>query len=491
MTTTAPPTPTHPTSRRDVGGILPMVLVVSVVLGAVVLAVASYTSTTLRYGTIVEERADRLAAAEAAMNDALERLRIVDELCTTSSGAGQLINPDFPAINDVPVGVTCTTFGGELPPSDGWAIVVTGQGPAAATAPFTFITDAGGNPVLEGPVFVHDPTKIKFKSTTIKNGSLWYTGNEECTGGAPGDTELYFRDSAIAIPNLGFDPATRKVFCVNRSWLELFSTTPPIPDFGPPLVSRDGTPAAEVGECKVFEPGVYAALPQTGAENYFRSGVYLFDNLGMWDIKQDHVTFGSMDPNVDHIFPVLPMHPDCETARSQDLESIPEDVSGAFGATVYLGGSTRIYVRAGGQFEIGGREQGDYIVALHALPSSAAAAPTLLETQSGGQKDSAFSGLVWAPQSRIEIGTVSVSKDAAFRGGMVVGMFEGTVSNSGNDTFLIRVPTTRSIVKLLLEAVATGDDGGITTIRVIAEYRPSRGDLAVNSWRVCPSGPCT
>ena len=59
---------------KDRGAILPMVLVVVIVLGIVVAATATYASSSLRYGQVVESRSDRLAAAQAATNDAMEQL---------------------------------------------------------------------------------------------------------------------------------------------------------------------------------------------------------------------------------------------------------------------------------------------------------------------------------------------------------------------------------------------------------------------------------
>ncbi|CAN5408508.1 hypothetical protein BH23ACT3_BH23ACT3_13070 [soil metagenome] len=463
---------------RDRGAILPIVLVVSVALSMVVVAVATYTTTTLRYGHVVEARADRLAAAEAAMNDALERLRIVDGLCTTSSADGQPVNPNFPPINGVAPMVTCGTYGAEVPPQDGWAIVVTGEGPAAAGGVKTFITRAGGNPVLEGPVFVHDPTRLDFKSTTIKNGSLWYT-DAACAGASPNADDRVFKDSNLNIPSLSFDPTTRKQFCINWTWDKMFATTPPEAHISASLPTAP--PYQDLGGCRVFFPGRYttANKPQLASHNYFESGNYFFDNIGPLSLHQNRLTFGDIDPEQDPIFPLLPISGPCETARSNDPDK--------GGATVYLGGSSRIDIGAQSQFEVAGRQQGEYIVALHVLSSSTPA--TVIEAGSGGNKDSAFSGLVWAPKSRIEIGTVSVSKDAAFRGGMVVGVFEGTVSNSGNDKFLIRVPTSQQSVTLVLDANAT-DDRGTTTIRVVADYRPYNGALAVRSWRVCATAGC-
>jgi len=77
---------------------------------------------------------------------------------------------------------------------------------------------------------------------------------------------------------------------------------------------------------------------------------------------------------------------------------------------------------------------------------------------------------------------VSAKKDAVIRGGAVVASFEGTISQAG-DGFLIKVPTSDQSIKVLLESTAT-DSRSSTSVSVIADWRPTTGALAVNSWRV-------
>ena len=69
----------HP--ARDRGGILVLTLVITVVIFGVVMAAASFATVGLRYGRVVESRADRLAAADGGMRYAVGLL---------SSGAARL-----------------------------------------------------------------------------------------------------------------------------------------------------------------------------------------------------------------------------------------------------------------------------------------------------------------------------------------------------------------------------------------------------------------
>lgn len=355
----------------------------------------------------------------------------------------------------------------------------------------TFITTAGGNPILEGPVFTHDVNRISFRDTTIKNGSLWYT-DTACSGEPASGDKLAFKDSDIDVANLTFDPPTRKIYCLNLGWKELFEFTPPeahVGSIGPPT-----TPPTTHGSCTVFSPGRYSPSNPLvlGSDNYFRNGTYVFENLGEISLSHTRVTFGTTRPEEDPLYPLLELNSSCEEVRQQEIQQLESNPGEDSGATLYLSGNSRFLINVQSHVEIAGRQQGEFIVAMHALTESGGANSTpshVLRTGSGNNKESAFSGLVWAPRSKVEVGTVAAKKEAAFRGGIVIGAFEGTISAAPSGGFLIRVPTSQASVKLLLEANAV-DDRGTTTVRVVADYRPSRGDVAVNSWRVCPPSGC-
>src|SRR3954447_13145995 len=139
---------------QDEGAILIIVLVIAVILSVTVMAVANYAGATLRYGRVSENRTHRVAAAQAAMDDAIERLELKRSLCSALTGtAPQPINAQFPVVNGATASVTCQVVSGQLPPSDGWAIVITGEGAGATGA--TLKTEAGGTPSIEGPVYTH------------------------------------------------------------------------------------------------------------------------------------------------------------------------------------------------------------------------------------------------------------------------------------------------------------------------------------------------
>ena len=126
-------------ARRDHGSILPMVLVMTVVLSAVVVSLASYVSAGLRYSNVVEDRADRLAAADGGLRYGIERLGLQAYAgCFTSLGNAGYEIPFPTEVNQSKVTVTCKKAGTGFGDIQGWAVIVTGQGvppilPAAAT----------------------------------------------------------------------------------------------------------------------------------------------------------------------------------------------------------------------------------------------------------------------------------------------------------------------------------------------------------------------
>jgi hypothetical protein len=481
-----------PTSRRDHGAVLPLVLVVTIVLALVVVAIASYTATTLRYGRIVEERADRIASADAAMADAIEQLELrrnLGALCSTLAGDGAGVSVPFPQkVNGVDVTVNCKIVGGTLPPVDGWAMVITGLGPGGVPLPAapSFEFTLGGLPEIGGPIYVNDPTTdwMRFSSeTTIVEGDIWYPDDSCADAGGKDPGDINFARSTLSVDgDLNFDPTTRGVYCLNQSWVDLFGNGP-TPDLAnlaalPPPAPPDTTTSPG---CTVFSPGVYTTQPVLGNNNYFRSGNYEFRNIGKLRLSGQAVHFGH-EPLLAGSYPITE-NTACDYARQNDADT--------GGATLYTSGNTQVALDPNSSFEISRKAQAyvrlngtasTSLVSLQVLDSSLTSTQSLIEASPGAKKQFAAHGVLWAPNSSILFDTIPTQKAAAFRGGAVIGRFEGGVSASASG-FVIGVPTTTSNTKLLLTAVAT-DGRGETSVRVVADYRPTSGETAVNSWRV-------
>ena len=81
----------------------------AVVISVVIAAVATYVTTGLKYGRVVEARADRLAAADGGLRYAIERLENSDYAGCLSNLGNTGYTIDFPVqVNGADVKVTCT-----------------------------------------------------------------------------------------------------------------------------------------------------------------------------------------------------------------------------------------------------------------------------------------------------------------------------------------------------------------------------------------------
>jgi hypothetical protein len=312
---------------------------------------------------------------------------------------------------------------------------------------------------------VHNPNRVALQRlTTIVEGDLWYPDN--ACAESVSDTGAQFTRSSLTIPNLCSTPAHAGSTASTAPGSELFGSGPTV---NPNLGSLPTNPPHSlVGSCRVFSPGRYTTL-SLGNNNYFRSGEYVFDNVGAITVQGRKVTMGQ---RLLQGYPVIDNVP-CDGPRTADSTD---------GATVYSRGNTQLEVRANSGFEVSGRRQGNAIVAFQVIDSTLGYGNPLMRADNGAQKELALQGLLWAPYSSFIFDTVPAQKAAVLRGGAVIANFRGGVSAAASG-FVIEVPTAAGSTKLLLNATAT-DGRGSNTIRVVADYRPSTGEVAVNSRRV-------
>jgi Tfp pilus assembly protein PilX len=80
-------TDSRPSSDRDQGAILLLVLAVAIVLSLVVLALAEFVAADLRYAQLVDSQSKRLTSAESGIDYALDRLRLNQTLCATDAAS--------------------------------------------------------------------------------------------------------------------------------------------------------------------------------------------------------------------------------------------------------------------------------------------------------------------------------------------------------------------------------------------------------------------
>lgn len=457
---------------RDRGTVLPLALVVSVVLSIVVVSVASFVATGLRYGDVVEGRADRLAAADGGMRYAVERLRLgASRICATSGGDS--IDP--PDINGATVTVRCSQVGNGFDDVNGWALVLTGEEIPA--------TCSGGDCALIA-------TQAGASTSKLVGGPV-YMGSLDFDAAAP----LEFRYSQLlhsqgscstpgAVPsNVSFDSTSLGLACTERTWSAdadpsrgLFSepNIGVLPSASGPSLNPPST--VDGNGCKVFEPGYYTVAPVLGSHNYFKSGNYVFDGFTL-DVKQAKVTAGrAAADGADGAAQFIP-NTTCNTARNSDVNGIT-----TAGVTFYLKNGARFTLDAHGQLEIMRRKQGKSYVGIHVLDGSLTATDDVIEQGPGNNKDMAIHGLVWAPEARMTFSNVTNTANGQLLGGAVLSNIQMDASASAVG-FIIAVAPSDLTGKLLLDSIAELD-GKTTTIRSIVDYRPSTNYAAVTSWRV-------
>lgn len=485
-------------AARDRGTILPIVLVITVVLSVVVVGLARYAATTIRFGEVTEGRADRLSAAEGGMRDIVERLSEDGSLCTTGVGAGAGVDINvLPDINGADVYVNCQAVGGTLSNISSWAVVVTGNGGVPNQRGLETQSGASVTKVFGGPTYVERTDLLRLAADLeIRGGNLWYT-DATCDEGGE-----YISDGSTlgtASGDLTFDPPSRGVWCTSFSWLDLFNE-PSVPNLAA-LTNRVNAPydAAlqpngsyqDFGSCRVFLPGRYSFQPNWAAFNYMQSGDYLFDlgsTISSADVTITGATVTAGREGVAGDQQEI-ANAACDTQRDADV---------AEGATFFLDGATHFVIESNGSLEILRRAQGIDFVAIHALSShdlgttypntnhgsGGDSVPDILSTDSGNNKQMAIHGGIWAPNGTLAFGEVTNSAAAQLLGGAVVAAIRADASASATG-FVIQVQGSPQSDLYRLTAVAT-KNGLATRVRVIAQLRfsaPSSGG-GVGFWEL-------
>ena len=480
---------------RDRGSILPLTLVITVVLFAVVMAVASFATVGLRYGGVVEGRADRLAAADGGMRYAIGRL---------SSGARRLCatgGPDVieaPSLNEADVEVTCGVVGPGFDYTNGWAMILTGEdiptGDPMCTGavdgdPCALLKTAAGvstDKLIGGPVYMARPSFDLKAPIEFRRAQLLYTSSD-CS-------------VPPAIPsNLKFDESSLGVTCTGKPWSRqpdkwsaanattgLFQE----PNVGvlPTNMNPAGVTISDGSACKVFVPGHYTTPPALGSANYFMSGNYVFDGFAL-TVANQKVTFGrSATTGSTGDTQFLP-NPACDDVRASDhgddaggLDPTPTELTvSEAGATIYLKNGARFVINQNGELEVMRRKQGRNYVSIHMLDSSLTWTDHVVEQGPGTNKDMVMHGLVWAPEASIVFTNITNTADGQLLGG--VGVEHRAELVGGRDWLCHRGRAGRPVGKLRLDSIAPARRKR-PTIRSIVDFRPTTGYVAVTSWRV-------
>ncbi len=285
-------------SRRDAGLALPLVLVLTTAISVVVLAIASYTLTNLRYSRVTENRSDRLSAADAGMRYAIDQLRLRNAGCILDTQKAVLpgVQADF---NGATAAVTCERITSGFEGIQAYAAVMTGEGLGVNDYLLSAQGGASKPKTLGGPVYM---TRLNYDESAgtgafrlnapveIEDGPLLYhdtTGTSPCTSIRSSDTP----NDVKFIPELIFGPV-----CVTVGWEDLFDS-PDVPDLTALPILDGSTDFTDVSGCRVFEPGHYTVPPATqNTDAYFKTGDYVMNFSGEWRVLKSTTTGGRINP---------------------------------------------------------------------------------------------------------------------------------------------------------------------------------------------------
>lgn len=522
---------------RDNGVALPLVLVITVVLGAVVLAIASYATASLSYGRVSQDRSDRLAAADAGLRYALDQIKLRNG-CVFDDTVHVLPGIES-SFNGATASVTCQLVSDGLDDGQLFAVVATGEGVASSN--FLLGAQGGGGSdepkTLGGPVYLSRVTNESMAMSApliIENGMLYYNAG---SGSGPCTSITQAAAIGMAEGYLEFEPSRiYGPWCLRQSWKDKF-ITPWVPNLANVVTmpSRDGsislavdpalgsyTDITESGKtCRVFEPGRYTVPPDVASNDaYFKSGDYLFDfpnSNAKFDVKGGIATMGKPNPAVTPGGNERATSAVCQA--QQDLDA----AANGYGASVYLAGNAHMEISSNGALEIHARQQANFYVSVQTLCnpspntwcrhtadgapggfyggdgnlgsskasslSASSSSPRVLYTNSGNNKEFIAHGYFYAPLAKAEFGNATSTAEQKMLGGIVAAQIFLQSSASATN-FEIAVPTSPLTGKVAVTSTAT--KSGTTQIRSLIEFRYEQQNpddrIKINSWRVCEGG---
>lgn len=476
--------------RRDEGTILPLVLLFVLVLSLVLASTARYTATNLRYSTVVQERSTAASSAEAGLRYAIQRVR--SNAVTTCENGPVTIAPTHdvgvdPVLIDADaIDITCSRLdAGQATLSD-WAAVVTGIGIGAN---IDLVIEDGGDRGATGRIFIASLRQADFRINIQDvefDGNMFYDGSaDDCATIDRYNESSSAWDDDIVLTSGSF-------VCWPQTWDEIVDE-PPVAT----LPADTGTSPAwwMEGSCRVFPPGWYHDIDLLGGgDNYFESGVYVFD-----DVVIDSATPANVSGTVilggyphDATFANrLVTSSDCNTARAIDGIA-----AGPKGVTWYLGGSSRLVIREHATIELLPMTHSDTVrnhaVSIHQFGASGALPETLADgvkviddgpTPSSPHGHVLIQGQVWAPNQAVDLDVALGDSNGQVTSGVVAARLLA-VSNSGS-VGALGADRTQTDHRLLLTSTATVD--GVTVeARAVVDHRPGAavGDrVAVRSIR--------
>jgi len=530
----------------DEGAALIMAIIVITVVALLALAVLGYASTTTSRMIATREKVERVLAANSGIRYAVRQIENAPESC---SGASNSWNP---VVNGYDVQVRCY-FGAGIPSGrNTYAIVITTDRPDHIRNSGSLRTKV----VEQGPVFFTnappDPDPNVWSGPPNNPGQSSYL--QVGKGGSPvvGGNVVVEKCASMTQPwwlkgsaaDGSFEDPYRYEPCTGTPWYEELRpvaesvpggaacTTSPL---GLCLPARppNGSVADPSPSCRVFSPGSYGtgftafSLLQ-GGNNFFRSGIYYFNNVAI-DVASPNTRLVGGSRNESGVFQDSIL--DIDTSWS--CAGLENDSGNGDGVTLIMGGSSRILLHASNTTAIElykrvplnaleeyGTRDATVIAVTNgyrdgAIPSglididptddtgpSAYNPSTMTQSwnhtagdcggcivavDSGNNPKFAVNGLIYAPNTNVEIANVAGAQEAAFRGGIVAAGIEvqATTGTTGL-SFSGHTSTIFSRLYVVSTALGKAGQGNVVARAEFDVDSDSTGRLftALHSWVV-------
>jgi hypothetical protein len=449
--------------RADDGSVLLIVLLFVGVVGLLTVAITEQVRVSVGNTIIVRGQQALVAAADGGIRHAIQDVRQDSTACLDSSESSL---PSPPTIDGKNISLTCASTSGVPSGVFGYAIVTTDSTADSLT------TSGGGDKLITGPVF-SARLDDGLARLTVGNGNvIEKQGPASCMDS--GD-----KPSGLTVQ----PPGLFSYKCLNASVPTALDVLPTN------LITTAGTANTTNPACTIYMPNRrYTGTINFGADTYFPSGTYYFENATINVGGGARVVGGASGGQTNSLG---------LTACANDGAVVGTTGSGVkwiFGGTTTLntsssGGSIELFARHGGTPAADGTDGITLTqVPLSAsgwLPSTVTAPTNILDESSGSNPDLAIHGIVDVPRAGINLDNVSNSSRAQFQGGVVAGRF--TVQNSGSSKGLaVSIETgDQPRILRLVSTASSGESGDktITATAIVQLMNDSARTVTVLSWR--------
>jgi hypothetical protein len=495
MTAVTTRTSRAPRRGRGEGGVtLVLALAFISLLGASIVGLLALTDTSFRTTPVVRSRTDMLYAADGGADYALEQIR------TTATSACPPGITAVPPIDGVTPSITATCTGGTSNSGVGSSLL----------GEYSAIALGSGGISQGGSVQQNDNLTVKILGSVYSGGGLPALNGDANTFVVEGNASLA---GATCPYTAATDPRVTGTCLAGQGPPAVSQTSPTVvvPTVTAPGL-RNGKGASK--SCTILYPGRYTSKPNFNPNRgyYLASGTYYFQNIGDLNLKGwiQGGAPGATTPTLSSGFSSR-----CPTTFANDTNAkalrSTYDSTGS-GVNIILGNNSvlRFPDSTSNRVELFPRvpAAGSPDLAATAgvsiwgqrLTTNGVTVPAnytrMTQTQaiytSGRHSNIVFHGLVWLPDSRVQVSPMANSLAGGagqLSGGVVAdsiviwadnvtGGVTSTVAGSGS--VVVAVPRTVTIT-----STATPLDGGAaTTVKVVATYpTTANGYPTIVSWR--------